>query len=75
MQGHFRQGSKEHGPMKSNITIGYDSKIGPTVFRWWSKTKTNQIMLSLHGIILKRNAISPQKKSLMESSGFGEPTL
>jgi len=38
-KGHFKQGSKEQGPMKLSITIGLEA------FRQGSKTKTNQIVI------------------------------
>ncbi len=44
-KGHFRQRSKEQGPMKSNITIGQELQIGPKTFRQGFKTKINQIII------------------------------
>jgi hypothetical protein len=45
IQGHFRQGFKEYGPMKLRIPIGEEFLIGPKVFSWGSMTKTNQIVI------------------------------
>jgi hypothetical protein len=44
-KGHFRQGSKDRGPMKSSIPIGQEFLIGPKDFRLGSRTKTNQIVI------------------------------
>jgi hypothetical protein len=44
-KGHFRQGSKEQGLMKSSIPIGQELEIGPKAFRQGSRTKTNQIVM------------------------------
>jgi len=51
-QGHFRQGSKEQGPMTSSICISQEFYIGPKAFRWGFETKTNQIVSYFNGIIL-----------------------
>jgi hypothetical protein len=32
IKGHFRHGSNENGPMKSNILIGQELSIGPKAF-------------------------------------------
>jgi hypothetical protein len=42
-KGHFRQGSKEQGPMILSIPLSQELKIGPKVFSQGSKTK--QIMI------------------------------
>ncbi len=42
---HFRQGSKEQGPMKLSIPIGQELLIGPKAFRQEYKTKTNQFVI------------------------------
>ncbi len=44
-KGHFKQGSKKQGPMKSSIPIGQEVQIGPKAFRQGFKTKINQIVI------------------------------
>jgi hypothetical protein len=74
-KGHFRQGSKEQGPMKSNIFIGQEFKIGLKVFsKLGQGPRQIKLWFSLHGIILEGKPwFGPIKKNLKDRSWFGEP--
>ncbi len=47
IKGHYRQGSKEQGPINRAILLVKTFFIGIKAFRQWSKTKTNQIVIQL----------------------------
>ncbi len=75
--GHFRQGSKEQGSIKSSVPIGQEVYIGRWSLDKGPGPKQIKLWFSLHGIILERRKINwfitKKEKSLKESSWFGEP--
>jgi hypothetical protein len=77
-KGHFRWRSMVQGPMKWRKSLLAEShKLGPTAFRWVSKTKKWQIKAkpTMAPFWRENQLVQTQKKQELkgESSWFGEP--